>query len=125
LKPQALVEGTGRAKPVDMYDAETIEAINCEQLVTATDRWLLRASRGPARRTVPPALFTPPPPPAAFARGSLFDLERTAVDHASPFAAAERTVSVRGTRRLRAPSLAIGLAIPSLFGLACGLAALL
>jgi hypothetical protein len=125
LKLQALVEGTGRAKPVDMYDVETIEAINCEQLVTATDRWLLRASRGPARRPVPPSLFTPPPPPpAAFARGSQFDLERTVVDPPA-FADAERTARVRGTRRLRAPSLAIGLAIPSLFGLACGLAALL
>jgi hypothetical protein len=119
-----LDEGTGRALTVYMYDAETIEAINCEQLVTATDRWLLRASRGPARRPLPPSLFSPPPPPAAFARGSQFDLERTVVDPPA-FGDAERTACVRPSRRLRAPRLAIGLAIPSLFGLACGLAALL
>jgi hypothetical protein len=33
-----------------MYDADAIEAINFEQLVTMTDRLLLRGSRLPKRR---------------------------------------------------------------------------
>jgi hypothetical protein len=51
-KPGELREGTQRAPGVDMRDVDRIEAINREQLATATDRLLLRgrvARQRPAR----------------------------------------------------------------------------
>lgn len=93
-----------------MYDAASIESINCEQLVTATDRCLLRAGRGRGRRPAQPAsgAFALPP---SLARGSHIEIDRTMV--------------TRAPRRLHVPSIALGVAIPSLFGIVCGLAALL
>ena len=49
-KRKPAIEGTTRALPANMYDADSIEAINVEQLVTPTDRMLLR---GRARRRRP------------------------------------------------------------------------
>jgi hypothetical protein len=93
-----------------MHDAASIESINCEQLVTATDRWLVRAGRGSGRRpsSPSPAGFALPP---SLARGSQMNIERT--------------IAMRPARKLHAPSIALGVAIPSLFGIACGLVALL
>ena len=46
-----------------MYDVDAIEAINFEQLVTVTDRLLLRGTRLPKRRPstdrIPPRLSSP------------------------------------------------------------------
>jgi hypothetical protein len=94
-----------------MYDAASIESINCEQLVTATDRCLIRAGRGPGRRRPAQpssAAFALPP---SLARGSHIEIDRTVV--------------TRAPRRLHVPSVVLGVAIPSLFGIVCGLAALL
>src|SRR5262249_11571709 len=73
-KPVASIEGTQRALGAGMRDADRIEAINSEQLATATDRLLLRASRqrfarGSQARI---AYAAPQPAPARFAQGSQF-----------------------------------------------------
>ena len=60
-KRKPAIEGTTRALPANMYDADSIEAINVEQIVTPTDRMLLR---GRARRRPSTA------PLAANGRGS-------------------------------------------------------
>ena len=53
VKRKPSIEGTTRALPANMYDAETIEAINVEQLVTATDRMLLRGRAARRRPSTP------------------------------------------------------------------------
>jgi len=90
-----------------MQDADTIEAINREQLVTATDRLLIRGGR-PAkyRSTVPSAAVVYAWPPST---------ERTSGNRRAP----------KRSRGLRSPVLAISLALPSLFGIGLGIAALL
>ena len=102
-------EGTHPALPVDMHDAASIESINCEQLVTATDRLLVRGGRRHGRRPTPPApgAFALPP---SLARGSQMNIERT--------------IAMRLPRKLHAPSIVLGVAIPSLLGIVCGLVAL-
>lgn len=50
LKCETRASGKQRALLRDMYDVATIEAINFEQLVTVTDRLLLRQGRGSKRR---------------------------------------------------------------------------
>ncbi|MBC7974644.1 MAG: hypothetical protein H7138_06620, partial [Myxococcales bacterium] len=57
MKRQSSIAGTCGALPADMYDADDIEAINFEQLATATDRLLLRgavADRARRRRHAAP-----------------------------------------------------------------------
>jgi hypothetical protein len=55
-----------------MYDADAIEAINFEQLVTVTDRLLLRRGRVPKRRPSTARIGPPPQLEAA---------ERTVIIH--------------------------------------------
>lgn len=101
-----------------MHDANSIESINCEQLVTATDRWLIRNSRGPVPRA---ASFRTAAHDAATLHARA---PRPARDrHGDP--RFERTATMRTALRLHAPSLAIGVAIPSLFGIAAGITAML
>jgi hypothetical protein len=50
LELAACCRGKPRALPRNMYDVDAIEAINFEQLVTVTDRLLLRGGRPPKRR---------------------------------------------------------------------------
>jgi len=90
-----------------MHDADTIEAINREQLVTATDRLLIRGGR--------PAKYRPTVPSAAFKYDWQSSSARTVVDRRAP----------KRSRGLRSPVLAISLAVPSLFGIGLGIAALL
>lgn len=91
-------QGTCRAQPSDMYNADAIVNMNSEQLVTVTDRLLLGRGRRPAPRSsmLPPALAP-----------------RMAAAAAQP----------RAARRWRAPFIAATLAVP--FCVAFGLAALL
>jgi hypothetical protein len=93
-----------------MHDTGTIEAINREQLVTATDRLLIRGGR--------PAKYGPTVPSAAFAYDWQSSTERTIVDRR------DRQAPKRA-RGGRSPVFAISLALPSLFGIGLGIAALL
>jgi hypothetical protein len=105
-----------------MHDADAIEAINFEQLVTVTDRLLLRGT-GSKRRpsspslarasssTIPVVSRTPVSPPAA--RGIAAGCEHTMI---------VRPLPARGSR---AQLLAVTVMIPALVGIALGLAALL
>ncbi len=91
-----------------MRDADTIEAINREQLVTATDRLLIRGGR--------PAKYRPTVLAAAsFMYDWRTSTARTRVD----------SRALKRSRGLRSPVLAISLALPSLFGIGLGIAALL
>jgi hypothetical protein len=97
-----------------MLDAHTIQTINCEQLVTATDRMLLGGPGAKRRR---------PAQPLTFPRDLYASLERTEVDR-RPFGS--RRATRHGSRAgLRTSAVAVALAIPSLFGVGFGLAALL
>ena len=49
-KQQTAIEGTHRALSAGMYDADALESINAEQLVTPTDRLLLRGGQLSRRR---------------------------------------------------------------------------
>lgn len=155
MKQKRAIEGTSRALPTDMYDAETIEAINVEQLVTATDRMLLRG-RVARRRPIAPALApqqgrdpyprtvsytaTPardqaprivtPAPSATPAR----DLYRQMVASTALARGSQSRIAPRGEPTLqmraqpssaRAQVFAITVVIPTLVGIAVGLAALL
>ena len=93
-----------------MHDADAIEAINFEQLATVTDRLLLRRGQVSRRPPTEPSLAPPVPlgPLGPLARGSHVYLE--------------------GVRPAPAPHpqvFAITLVIPTLVGIALGLAALL
>lgn len=90
-----------------MYDADAIFAINFEQLATATDRLLLRKGRLPKYRPSLPSLA----PRGPLARGSHPRIEQTVVGRSA--AASHSQV------------FAISIVIPTLFGIAVGLAALL
>ncbi len=96
-----------------MYDADAIEAINFEQLVTATDRLLLRGGR-PSRRR--PGI----PPIAPAARGSQPQVDKPAVVWPRR---SEPTLMVRRPRYMQ--MFAFTVAIPALLGIAVGLATLL
>jgi len=90
-----------------MYDADAIEVINFEQLATATDRILLRRGRLPRYRPSLPSLA----PLAPLARGSYPHIEQTA--------------AARSSASSHAQVFAISIVIPTLVGIAIGLAALL
>lgn len=93
-----------------MYDADAIEAINFEQLATATDRLLLRGVRvSKRRRSIPSLIQAPPPPSAPLARGSQPRLAHGADTRATT----------------RAQVFAMSVVIPTLVGIAVGLAAML
>jgi hypothetical protein len=66
-----------------MYDADAIEAINFEQLVTVTDRLLLRQGRMPKRRPSTARIGPPPQLEAA---------ERTVIIHRPAKRAVDATV---------------------------------
>jgi len=90
-----------------MYDADAIEAINFEQLATTTDRLLIRRGHVPKHRPSISSIV----PPARFARGSRLHIEQS------------------NARRLagstRSQMFAITVVIPTLVGIAAGLAAML
>jgi hypothetical protein len=122
------IDGAHRAQHADMHDADALEAINAEQLVTATDRMLLRGGRPSKRRPRARASY-PHLPHGTGARGSWSQIGPQPGRHTTPAArwseAFERTVPSR-RRAAPAPQLfAITLAIPTLVGIAFGLAALL
>lgn len=98
----------------DMHDVDAIEAINFEQLVTVTDRLLLRGGRLAKRRS------------ARGGQRSLAPLPQTR-RHPRPVPASapasEPTVVVR-RRPIRGSLVALAI-VPGLFGIALGLAALL
>jgi hypothetical protein len=98
-----------------MYDADTIESINCEQLATVTDRLLLRGCRMSKRR---PSI----PSPVQFPRGSQPSIPPTAV---RPAPRIQPTAVVRVARASRTQVFAITVVIPTLVGIAVGLAAML
>jgi len=102
--------GTHRAQPANMYDADAIEAINFEQLVTATDRLLLRRGRLPKHRPSMPSL-APFAPAGPLARGSHPHLQQPA--------------AARSSSSPHAQVFAVSIVIPTLVGIALGLAALL
>jgi hypothetical protein len=90
-----------------MRDADAIEAINREQLVTATDRLLIRGGR--------PGKYRPTVPAASFMYDWRTSTARTRVD----------TRAQKRSRGLRSPVLAISMALPALFGIGFCIAALL
>lgn len=140
-----------------MYDADTIEAINVEQLVTATDRMLLRgrvARRRPsARPLASPSLapyprivahtpaLSPTPAPRSVSHTPApsptpaRDLYRQMIAASSLARGSQPQLgSLRGEPTLqmraqpssaRAQVFAITVVIPTLVGIAVGLAALL
>jgi hypothetical protein len=61
-----------------MYDVDAIEAINFEQLVTVTDRLLLRQGRGSKRRLSTSRIGPPPVVEAAAERTQIVHLPRRA-----------------------------------------------
>jgi hypothetical protein len=98
-----------------MYDADAIEAINFEQLATATDRLLVRGGRVSKRRPSTPSLVhgSQPRPVAgtvAAQRSDALHFERTTI-----IRPASSHVQV----------FAITVVIPTLVGITAGLAALL
>jgi len=118
-----------------MHDADTIEAINREQLATATDRLLLRGGRLSKHRPSTRSL-------SAHARGSWAHLTQPApVVRGLQPQIARSAVVARASRSLEIPEyehtvparrrtaytqmFAITVTIPTLVGLALGLAALL
>ena len=118
-----------------MYDADAIEAINFEQLATVTDRLLLRGGHLSKRRPSVPSLV----PHGPLARGSAPYLEQTVVVRptaaprieqavvAHPVAAPhiEQAAVARSNAAPKAQVFAITVVIPTLVGIAVGLAAML
>ncbi len=97
-----------------MYDVDAIEAINFEQLATATDRILLRA-RHSAKRTL--------------ARGSqpvmtLDPYETTYVPKRQPARDDDTIITAAPVPQRRYPFASV-IVLPALFGIALGLAAML
>ena len=127
--------GTRRALLANMYDADAIEAINFEQLATVTDRLLLRGAHVSKRRPSVPSLV----PHGPLARGSAPYIEQTVVvrpvatphieqttivrPDATPHI--EQTAVARSTAAPRAQVFAVTVVIPTLVGIAVGLAAML
>jgi hypothetical protein len=138
-----------------MRDTATIQAINCEQLATATDRLLLRGrrvskhrpstrspspgargylhvplSRGSQSRIAhpaPPARGSQPyiTPPARGSQPYLAPLARAAQPFAQDSARASQTMVVRKASRWMPQMFALSVAVPALVGIAIGIAALL
>jgi len=113
--------GTHHALLADMYDADAIEAINFEQLATATDRLLLRGGRGSKRRLSVPSLV----PHGPLARGSAPYIEQTVVVRSAPAPRISQAEVTRSTAAPKAQVFAITVVIPTLIGIAVGLAAML
>jgi len=96
-----------------MLNADTIESINCEQLVTATDRLLLRGGRVSRRRPTLPSLVD-------FARGTQPNIQLP-----PSLTPVQPTVVTRAARASRSQAFAVTVVIPALVGIAVGLVALL
>lgn len=90
-----------------MYDADAIEAINFEQLATATDRLLLRRGQLAKHRPSISSLV----PPTRLARGSHAHIEQSNVRRPAPSSHSQM--------------FAITVVLPTLVGIAAGLAAML
>jgi len=90
-----------------MYDADAIEAINFEQLATTTDRLLIRRGQAPKHR---PSISSRMPP-TRLARGSHAHIEQGNVR--------------RPAGSTRSQMFATTVVIPTLVGIAAGLAAML
>ena len=101
-----------------MYDADAIEAINCEQLVTVTDRMLLRGGRISKRRPSIPSLVP-------LARGSQLHLEQLEHSARGSQPRIAPTTVIRAARASRSQVFAITVVIPTLVGIAVGLVAML
>jgi hypothetical protein len=115
-----------------MYSAAAIEAINCEQLVTATDRLLVRGCRPTRRRPTIPSLVPvargsqPDIALAPLARGSLPHFEPGVVVRPAPAPSSiAPTAIIRAAKASRPQAFAIAIVIPTLVGIAAGLAAML
>jgi len=123
-----------------MYDADALEAINSEQLVTATDRMLLRGGRGSKRRPSVPSLVYGPRgsqpsiiPPPSFADGSQPSIHLAALARASQPSiqpatvarACQPTTVIRAARASRSQAFALTVVIPTLAGIVVGLVAML
>jgi len=126
---QTTIAGATRALPADMYDADTLEAINVEQLATATDRMLLRGRV--ARRRPSAASQGRDPYPrmvshlaAPLARGSAPSLPSRRAS-SSPGERARPTLQIRTPSSARTQVFAVTVVIPTLVGIVVGLAALL
>jgi len=104
-----------------MYDADAIEAINFEQLATITDRLLLRAGRGSKRRLSVPSLV----PHGPLARGSVPYIEQTVAVRSAPAPHIDQPAVATPTAAPKAQVFAITVVIPTLVGIAVGLAAML
>src|SRR5512140_1533309 len=104
-----------------MYDADAIEAINFEQLATVTDRLLLRGRHVSKRRPSVPSLVLHGP----LARGSAPYIEQTVVVRPAPVPRIEPAAVARSTQAPRAQVFAVTVVIPTLVGIAVGLAAML
>jgi hypothetical protein len=101
------IAGTQRALLANMYDADAIEAINFEQLATTTDRLLLRRGHVAKYRPSDPS----PVPPTLLARGSHAHIEQSKARRPAPSSHSQ--------------VFAITVVIPTLAGIAAGLAAML
>jgi hypothetical protein len=104
-----------------MYDADAIEAINFEQLATVTDRLLLRGAYVSKRRPSVPSLVLHRP----LARGSAPYIEQTMVVRPVAAPRIEQTAVARSNAAPKAQVFAITVVIPTLVGIAVGLAAML
>jgi hypothetical protein len=91
-----------------MYDADAIVAINFEQLATLTDRLLIRGVRvSRRRRSIPSLVQARARPGALLARGS------------------QPRLAPSGRAAAHAQWISIRVVIPTLVGIAIGLAAML
>jgi hypothetical protein len=109
-----------------MHDVDAIEAINFDQLATATDRLLLRSGHVAKRRPTRPSMpslgrGTQPGIPVAPTRPTV---QRPPAPRGSN-ANLERTVIIRPATASRVQVFAITVVIPTLLGITVGLAALL
>jgi hypothetical protein len=114
-KRRAAIEGTRRAPGAGMHDANAIEAINFEQLATATDRLLL-CGQASKRRPTRPSL-------ARDARARR-RFDSAAFAHQPQAPQLERTTIIR-PERSHVSTFAMTIVIPTLAGITAGLAALL
>lgn len=103
-----------------MYDADTLEAINFEQLATPTDRLLLRGQLSKRRPSVPSLVHH-----ARLARGTQPNLVAVQPPALPVQPNLESTVVVRRARTPHAQVFAFTIVIPILVGVVVGLAAVL
>ena len=104
-----------------MYDADAIEAINFEQLATVTDRLLLRGSHVSKRRPSVASLV----PHGSLARGSALYIDQIVVVRSSAASHIDQVAVDRFTAAPKVQVFAITVVIPTLVGIAVGLAAML